>query len=803
MENKRKKIKKLLKRILLWMAGSAAVFLLALLVAVFVYKEKIVAELVKLIEDDSGVHVTFEKIKISVTEHWPDISIQLKNFTVTNENKNAKKTPIFKSQILSLSVNAIKLLKREIVIDEISVTNGEAHLEKDNSGKTNFEFKHGTAYPDSINTSFLKIKIANLKNVKFNFYNYQKDKHIGFEFVKSKIRLKWFNGNIIAKIKGEIQMDELLFKRDKGPFMKNKRAGANLDCIYLQKQNCIFIDNSKLLIEEQNYNVKSLVYFGQPKQIVLRINAELKDFDKCITLLSAKIQKHLALIHIKKSVDVNALIVSKFGREQSPQLKIFFSGDNNSVTIGTVKVPYTNVSFRADLYCLPDSDGIPNMKEAKLLIRKIKGRIYDFPFNAEVTIFDFIRPYLNIAGNLKVKAKDIKFRPGRDFDLSGFCNIDIKYEGPATNLGEATFLKYPMKLKAQMNFDNFGYTTKTNRLPFSVNGMATVLNDSLKFTNLSLGTRGGNFKITGKAKGFTSYACNLSEGFSANVKAQADLFNLTPLIEHPHAEKKNNFKEVSTGMKNNAFNFVMLLRVKKLILRNLEAANAIADLQYFKDLITLNKLNFQSCNGNLTAKGTLSAYSKANADIEISNMDVRMLFDQCENFGQKTIVSENVLGTVSARAKVNVKFDGDFKLQPPGLNAEVLAELKNGHLINFESLKKISGYIFRKRDFKDVTFSEINSKFKIRGSAMQIDKTEIASNVLNFFVGGTYNFKDQSNLNFVIPWNNLKSRGKNYKTQKHQGDSTAKSLKLNVYGYPGKLKVRFGNKKDSALVKMD
>lgn len=127
---------------------------------------------------------------------------------------------------------------------------------------------------------------------------------------------------------------------------------------------------------------------------------------------------------------------------------------------------------------------------------------------------------------------------------------------------------------------------------------------------------------------------------------------------------------------------------------------------------------------------------------------------------------------------------------------EAKLKLKNGHLLNYEPIQNLSNYIFRNRDFKDVTFTELNETFKIRGYEMQIDELEIGSNVLNLYVvNGLYNIKGNSNINILIPWSNLKRRGKNY-IPKNSGESAenTKGVKLNFYGPAKNLKISLGHK---------
>ncbi|MCZ8284783.1 MAG: hypothetical protein O9353_04940, partial [Bacteroidia bacterium] len=119
----------------------------------------------------------------------------------------------------------------------------------------------------------------------------------------------------------------------------------------------------------------------------------------------------------------------------------------------------------------------------------------------------------------------------------------------------------------------------------------------------------------------------------------------------------------------------------------------------------------------------------------------------------------------------------------------------DAHLMEYAPLQNVTNFIFHNRDFNDITFSEINERFHIKGYEMQIEELEIASNVLNMFVIGNYNFKSHSNINLVIPWSNLKKRGKNYipRSSGLAAEDT-KGLKLNYSGEPKKMKLSLGHK---------
>jgi hypothetical protein len=288
----------------------------------------------------------------------------------------------------------------------------------------------------------------------------------------------------------------------------------------------------------------------------------------------------------------------------------------------------------------------------------------------------------------------------------------------------------------------------------------------------------------------------MQNGFKANVEVNSRYFDLTPIIERVVPKKsEDERKEIVETLSKNDFEFNIKMKVGKVKFRKLQAAGALASIYYEDDVINLRKLQMQSCGGTVSVSGYLYNYTKANAHVYFKNVNVNELFDQAENFGQQALKSENLAGALSASANVAIEFSEHFKPNMSTLALDAESVLKEGHLIHYEPFEKISDYIFRRRNFSDITFTEMRPTFTIRGTEMKLDTMEIASSVMNVFVSGTYNFKGESNFNFIVPWSNLKARKKGFEPRKLAADGeVSKGLKLNLHGYPHEMKLRLGNR---------
>jgi hypothetical protein len=315
-------------------------------------------------------------------------------------------------------------------------------------------------------------------------------------------------------------------------------------------------------------------------------------------------------------------------------------------------------------------------------------------------------------------------------------------------------------------------------------------NHDLQFENLSVKTDIAEARVKGKAEGFVPYIFGQTKGFKATISARTDNLDLNPLFiksaevanETSSDNKKQEPKKISPGQ----FEFAV----------DLLATNAYVDLYYKGNALDIRSASLNTCDGRIVAKAFVKDFNAVDADVSIQNVNVKKLFDQFENFGQEAIVSDNLKGNLFVEARFKTRLDEKMNLKPESMVCDASLKLIDGHLINYEPVQSLSNFLFRNRDFNDVAFSELNETFKLRGYEMQIDELEIGSNVLNLYVvDGLYNFKGNSNVNILIPWSNLKKRGKNY-IPKSSGESAenTKGVKLNFNGPNKKMKISLGHK---------
>lgn len=787
----------LLGLLILLLLSGATVF-----VIITFYKKELATLLTDTLKTNYGLLLKVEDVNVTFFTNWPHASVKLKNVRVASSLAKDTTEPILKASAISLSFDLKKMLAKQFVLKYISVNDAEITLIRYKDSSKNFDFKKQV--PDSEATAVnlsLSVSTISLKNVKFKFLNQERGQRVGINFMDVEIKPKVYLDGLEASISGKTLVEGLLFNPKNGEFLKNTRILLDLKLNYLKENKTICIHPpSHVEIEGHEYNITSLIDLEETKRLALSIQSKKVKAERVAALLMPKIRKVLSNFEVKRPLDAKILLVVNLGQKQDPVVIAEIVGENCDLSIGKSKIPYSGVFFRGRIISLDSTGTMGDADRARIIFDRMKGRVYDFPFTATVGVTNFTDPQIVIEASVLIEAQKIKFEVAKNFILRGSALTTIRYAGPASKLNKEEFLDAPMRLNAYLLFNDLSYREIDRPYVYTVNGKANLNNRDLKFDNLSLKTHVANATIQGKAENFVPYVLGFTKGFRATVNASTDNLDLNPLFvkhkETDNTQADNTTSEVNKKISTSRFEFNVNLFAKRLLIRNVEAQEARLALYYKDNSLEIQSLNVNTCDGKIAAKGAIKDFSKIQADVSIQGVNVKKLFDQFENFGQKAIAGENLEGTMFVDGKFKVELDENMEFKGQSMAGEAKLKLKNGHLLNYEPIQNLSSYIFRNRDFKDVAFTELNETFKIRGYEMQIDELEIGSNVLNLYVvNGLYNIKGNSNINILIPWSNLKRRGKNY-IPKNTGESAenTKGVKLNFYGPAKNLKISLGHK---------
>ena len=112
-------------------------------------------------------------------------------------------------------------------------------------------------------------------------------------------------------------------------------------------------------------------------------------------------------------------------------------------------------------------------------------------------------------------------------------------------------------------------------------------------------------------------------------------------------------------------------------------------------------------------------------------------------------------GRMSAQISMTGIITDKATVAENSMKGTVAFSIKEGELINFEPAVKIAATAFKKRDFSKIQFGELKNKLSINGSAIQMNRMEIRSNVVVLFAEGVYDTKKGTDMTIQVPLSNL------------------------------------------------
>ena len=197
-------------------------------------------------------------------------------------------------------------------------------------------------------------------------------------------------------------------------------------------------------------------------------------------------------------------------------------------------------------------------------------------------------------------------------------------------------------------------------------------------------------------------------------------------------------------------------------------------------------------NGGVTSLNT-PPY-KMNINCSIVGADISNLFYSFDNFKQSAITHKNLKGQLTTSVNFNSLLKKDYSIQPSSMNGQVILQVKNGALVDFEPLEVVTKYAFKNRGLDNIEFAKLRDTMTINGQDITLSRMEIQSTAFTLFVEGTYSFvAGKTDLSVQIPLSNLKKRDTDYKPENVGIDKRmGASIFLRAYDdSDGKLQIKY------------
>ena len=775
-------------------------FILYLVVFIYVsaHKKSIINQVTEEVGKKLNGNVSIGDVELSFFSTFPKVSVLLHKVVITDSLFAQHHHAFFTSDAIFAQLSISNLIKKENAINGFKIENAAIYLYTDTSGYTNeylFKPKRDSA-TGKINSSEKNVlKSIILKNVQITIDDKTKGKLYDVAINNLNVKLSYMDSSLLISAKADLLIYSLAFNIMRGSFVKEKTFEGNFNLRFDKKLQQLQFDSIDVKIAKHPFNLSGRFDLqGPDPQFDLKIHTRNILYAFAKTLLTPKIAAALSIIDLDKEFDADAAISGPL-KGGEPLIIANWKIKNSHLT--TPFLDFDDATFTG-FFTNEVVKGSPLLDpNSKININHFSAKWNGLPVTSNnIEILNLYQPLLtgDLQSNFPLTTLN---------DILGSNTIELKSGNGAINLTYKGVLERNNNINPFVNgvvtFSNGAILYAPRNVEMeNVNGKLVLKNSDVFVENLQCVVLNNKIVMNGHANNLLTLMNTKPN--KANIdwniySPSLDLSVFTYLLKSRKKVASNNTNKRKLSKIAGKIDAVLdqgiiniNLKADKLQYKKFEATNAVANVSLLQDRYIINNVSMRQGSGSLYMNGSLvnrkSNFHQATINATLTGVDVNKIFSAFNNFGQNGIGAQNIEGKLSAKVNASFGLNDDGKAYPTSVASTVDFSLKNGSLINFEPIKKLQNFLFKNRNFENIKFAELKDRLDISNQEIKINRMEIESSVLSFFVEGIYSMKGNTDISIQVPLSNLKKRGGEYKPE-NTGVDKKTGASLFLRGRPG------------------
>lgn len=781
-------------RFLKWLAIGVFVVLFLLTAGLglaYYFKADILAAVNRELSKNINGEISVGDIDFTIRQ-FPAVSIVLSDMYLRGTQYDRYHKDFFASDRVEIDLHLRPLLHKEIAIRSIRVKSGNFYIFRTQSGYTNLDVFKNLKSTDSANhKSQISVTFGNIKlnDVRFLYYDSLKKKSIDLYFQNATNVISYTDSSRLFALQGAVRFGGIMLNAKRGMYLKEKAADVKLYLEYDNSKQALVVKPSSLKFPRSTITLSGNFSFSSPGGFILRISSSKLNYNEGLSLLTQSLQHRLSTYKVERPVELKAIISGKLAPGANPNVDIGFSFRDNKVVVGKISARKITVNGKFTNHA--DNSQQNDDRNSLLTISSFQGSIGGLPSSGTATIRNLEDPFLELKSTVTVNlpALNAQVDTRRIFFQKGKFLSTIEYSGRLNEYLDKTATRYHGKLKGTATIRQASFLVGPRRHRIEKFEMATHFDQrELSIERTSFLINKSPVTMTGEILGFIPFFIQPARKGYINLSLYSKKLDLTSLLSAKSKKGKqkvaNKTRKSISEMVDRLYEkteFAVALKIDELQFRNFKSSSLKGDLILADRSLKAKNLSMDLADGNFKFSLNLNQLNKPVNPLAIegtvANADINKVLFAFDNFNQRNITYNNLRGKINMKIKFSSNLDDDFNIITNGTKSTVDLSIKNGRLLNYEPLQHMSNFLLKKRDFDNVKFAEIKTRFTLRGKEVNIKKMEIESSVLRLFLEGRYSFANRTDLSVQIPLSNLRKRDKNYKPQ-NVGVNTKQGLSI-------------------------
>ncbi|MBI4930410.1 MAG: AsmA family protein [Bacteroidetes bacterium] len=740
---------KALKKILKWLGIVLLLLIIFIIVAPFIFKDKIIAFVKEEANKQLNAKVDFGEFDLTLLSSFPAFTLSINNVSVANVGDFQGDT-LMSVQHLSATVDLMSVIKGEqYKIRGILLENPRIHAIVLSNGKANWDItkpdSSATASTSSEPTKFkMNLKKLEIKGAHIIYDDASLGMYSALENFNYTMSGDFTQDNFTME--NNMSIDQLTVKYGGIAYMNKVKTVVKADIDadmpnfkFTFKENEISLNELSLGIDGSFAMPPAATgQTGDDMNMDMKFKANQTEFKNILSLVPAVYTKDFSTVKTAGKFGLDGFVKGTYNEKKMPAFAANIKVDDAMFQYPSLPKAVNDISIDV---AIKNADGEPDhtITDIKKFHMEMAGNPVDIAMHIETPVSD-----PNIAGTILGKInlasmKDVVSMEGSD--LNGTVTADVKMKGRMSSIekekydefdADGTIIIMDMNYKSKdfpqgmtiksmtMNFspqyvELRGFDSKIGKSNIQANGMIeNIMQYVFKDSMLQ-----GTFSVKSSLMDLNEF---MTEDENAST-ATADTSSLS-IIEVP----KN-------------IDFILNSSIAKLIYDKIEISNMAGSIIVRDSKVMMNNLKMNLMQGSMLMSGTYSTVNPkvpaVDFNMNISDFDIPMTFKYFNTVQKLAPVAKYSTGRFSTQLKYTSNLDATMMPDMKTMNGDGKMQTKNVVVAGFEPLNKLAEALGGLDRFKKAEFQNLDITYHIKDGKISTDEFPFKQNSVSGFAFGS------------------------------------------------------------------
>ncbi|WP_230407199.1 AsmA-like C-terminal region-containing protein [Pontibacter cellulosilyticus] len=722
---------------------------------VYAYQDKIIGLFVAEANKHINTKVEVAQISLSLFEKFPQVAVSLDKVNV-HEGVEGSEESLARAEKLYFTFSIWNVLRGKYSIEQLYMEHGAIYVKVLPDGKVNYMVIKQDSSSTGNEAFAFNLEQINLKEVSLNYIDQQLKQTYEVNAHELVAALGVTNESIAIEANGNATVNTI--KVGTGEYFKGKKIDLASALVIDRVNKLVQLQPSTVNIESASYEVGGTIGYAGPTVLDLKLDGKNTSVQSLLSLLPQSISNDLNQYRSEGEVYFNGTVKGNVSAKENPTIAFNFGARNASFYHPDVKQRVDDINLTGSF----TNGSKQNAATTVLELKDLSGVLNGHRFNGNFKYSNFNNP--NIAFDIKGKL-DVGYVLGlakleQVQSGSGLADVRIAFSG---NLNE--FKARPgnstLNTSGDITLHNVSLSLLELPLPLqNLNGNFIFKRNDVAVSDFKGKLGNSDFVINGMFKNVMAWLLLDRQRLLVEADFNSKYIDFNQLLSEelntPQQARKGSRSDYKFILSPNIA-FDISASVDRVRFRRFRAKNIKGEVTLRNQVVSSPNISFNAIGGNFAVRGKLDArtreHIKVSTATKLNNMSVDSLFFVFENFQQNFIMDRHLRGQLTANIVSDIYFDSQLNAKTDLLQAEIVATVRNGQLINFEPMQKMSAFV-KRSELANMRFAELHNSFWIQQRTIYIPEMDIRSNLSaapTVSISGQHTFDQHMDYKIKLP----------------------------------------------------